>query len=509
MFGAARLTVCMVFGMLVVLSSPDTHAQSGTTVEAIRAELETLKQQYEDRISTLESQLEALKHESQEDEHADEPHASNHSDPPHQDNAFNPSISLVLDGRIANHSADESELAGYPAGHESGRTPSGLSLGHSELVMTGSIDDKFMGNLTLGLGVHPGEPLELELEEAYVRTLPGIGIMDGFQLTAGRALWTFGYLNELHAHVDDFADRPLPYRAYLDGAFNDDGVEMSLVLPTDMFAEFGGGVFRGDDMPFGGSDSGVEAWSAYGRIGGDAGRDGAWRVGASILNGRAHDRMGAVHVHGDDHADDGQEEDPGHDDDHDDDHLGLHDDDDDDHEEEEHEHLADFFTGGAFTGNTRLVALDVRYTWAPTGNPRESELILQGEYFWRVESGLYTLQEEHETCEDPEDPHTCHVEAEDVVLDLDGGSSGWYVQGVYKFSPQWRAGARYARLELPEDAEAEEDHSAFSAMVDWSSSEFGRVRLQYNREHLYEQEDDNQVMLQYIMSLGAHGAHSF
>ena len=499
---ASRLTLSVVFGMLVVLYSADTRAQSEKTVEAIRAELETLKRQYEDRISSLEAQLEAIRHEAHEDE--DEPHAREHSDGPHSDNAFNPSISLVLDGRLANYSADEPELLGFPTGHESARGPKGLSLGHSELVMSGSVDDKFQGNLTLGLGVHPGEPVELELEEAYVRTLPGIGIMDGFQMTAGRALWTFGYLNEHHAHEHDFTDRPLPYRAYLDGAFNDDGVEMSLVLPTDLYAEFGGGAFRGDDKPFGGSQSGVEAWSAYGRIGGDAGPDAAWRLGASLLNGRAHDRMGEVHLHDDEHDDHGEEheahhdEEPGHTEE-----PGHADDDDD------HEHLADFFTGGAFTGNTRLVALDARFAWAPTGNPRESELILQGEYFWRIESGLYSLMEEHVECEDPEHLETCTVETEEVVLDLDGDSRGWYVQGVYKFAPQWRVGARYARVGLPDDAEADDSHSAFSAMMDWSNSEFGRMRVQYNREQLYEQEDDNQVMLQYIMSLGAHGAHSF
>ena len=42
----------------------------------------------------------------------------------------------------------------------------------------------------------------------------------GLNIKAGRAFWTLGYLNEHHAHADDFADRPLPYRAYLNKAFN-------------------------------------------------------------------------------------------------------------------------------------------------------------------------------------------------------------------------------------------------------------------------------------------------
>ena len=46
-------------------------------------------------------------------------------------------------------------------------------------------------------------------------------------------------------------------------------------------------------------------------------------------------------------------------------------------------------------------------------------------------------------------------------------------------------------------------------MVDWSNSEFGRIRLQYNHEALDGEEEDNQFVLQYVMSLGAHAAHSF
>ena len=92
---------------------------------------------------------------------------------------------------------------------------------------------------------------------------------------------------------------------------------------------------------------------------------------------------------------------------------------------------------------------------------------------------------------------------------LNGDASGWYAQAVYKFMPRWRAGIRYARLTPPDDAELEDDDlSTVSAMLDWTNSEFGRVRFQYNRESFGETRDD-QFILQYVMSLGAHGAHSF
>ena len=45
-------------------------------------------------------------------------------------------------------------------------------------------------------------------------------------------------------------------------------------------------------------------------------------------------------------------------------------------------------------------------------------------------------------------------------------------------------------------------------MLDYSNSEFSRLRLQYNRDESQPQ-IDHQWLLQYTMSLGAHGAHRF
>ena len=96
--------------------------------------------------------------------------------------------------------------------------------------------------------------------------------------------------------------------------------------------------------------------------------------------------------HGEDeHAEEHEDDEHG-----EDEHAEEHEDD--EHGEGEHEESAhaDFLTGGAFTGDGRLWGADIRYTWAPTGNPRESELILQGEYFLLEEEGLYALAGEDE-----------------------------------------------------------------------------------------------------------------
>ena len=46
-------------------------------------------------------------------------------------------------------------------------------------------------------------------------------------------------------------------------------------------------------------------------------------------------------------------------------------------------------------------------------------------------------------------------------------------------------------------------------MGDWTSSEFGRFRLQYNREKLSAEDADHQFVLQYVVNLGAHRAHAY
>ena len=503
------------------------HGQStgASAASDLAAEIEALRNEYEARLKALESQLSALEAESKA---AEGPAATPaRREMPAPDNVFNPAISAVLNGMFTDYSRSSSEIPGFQTGHESERAAEGLSLGHSEIALSSNIDDKFQGALTLGLGVHPGERAELEIEEAYIRTLPGMGLPDGMRLQAGRALWTFGYLNELHAHADDFSDRPLPYRAYLDNAFNDDGLELSVVLPSDLYTEVGGGLFRGDDLPFGGSERSPGAWSAFARIGGDIGSNSAWRMGGYLLGGRANGRGGDdghAHGHGEmeahgheeeeEHGHDvAHEEDEHHEDEHheEDEHAHM----DDDHEEHgHHDDHAVLFSNGMFSGNSRLFGVDFRYTLAPTGNARERELILQGEYFLRKERGTYAIEEEHPECttvheEDGAHRTECGTHTDVTSEMLDGTSSGWYLQGVYKFAPQLRVGARYSRLESPRDSGLDHDPSALALMFDWTNSEFSRLRLQYNRESLGDGEHDDQIMLQYIMSLGAHAAHTF
>ena len=69
-------------------------------------------------------------------------------------NAFNPAISIILNGSYSHHSLDPAAYArsGFPLVGGAGPSPDGFSLGESEVSFAANIDDKFYGQLTLDRG---------------------------------------------------------------------------------------------------------------------------------------------------------------------------------------------------------------------------------------------------------------------------------------------------------------------------------------------------------------------
>jgi len=137
-----------------------------------------------------------------------------------------------------------------------------------------------------------------------------------------------------------------------------------------------------------------------------------------------------------------------------------------------------------FTGDSDLAAMDFVWKWAPNGNSGVRSFKLQGEYFTRTESGEYG------------------------GLQYDGDQTGWYLQGIWQFAPRWRVGLRYDVADADNGEDPGGSSSRDSLMFDWSSSEFSRLRLQYTNDRVLPA-TDSQWLVQYIMSIGAHGAHAF
>jgi hypothetical protein len=373
--------------------------------------------------------------------------------------AFNPKISLVMQGNFANYSNDAAPaMPGFLLGDSSDLLPSGLSLNETELGLESNVDDYFHAWASISLDNDANGNTTVSVENAYLDTLQ---LPYGFTGRFGRFFSEIGYLNHIHAHAWDFADQPLIYRSMLNNQYNDDGAQLRWIAPTDYLLEIGAEGLRGGQFPGGGDRrSGVPAKTAFVHLGDDINDSASYRLGLSYLR-----------VDEDARPSTGQT------------------------------------TDTDFSGNSGLAAADFVLKWAPHGNPVEHNAVVQGEYFYRRESGNLVY-----------DPTNTAV-----TSDYSGKQAGFYVQGVYQFMPHWRAGVRYDWIETSNQLSnpatdtdlatlADNSHhpKRESVMVDWSHSEFSRVRLQFNHDQSRPDGSiDNQVFLQYIFAIGAHPAHTF
>ncbi len=248
--------------------------------------------------------------------------------------AFNPAISIILNGSYTAHSLDPKnyQRSGFPIIGDGGPAAKGFSLGESEVSMAANIDEKFYGQLTTS--IHSDDTGDhLGVEEAFVDTT---ALPNGFSMRMGRFFSNVGYLNSHHAHTDKFFDRPLPYQAFLGNQYGDDGVQLRWVAPTALFVELGGEIFRGSAFPAGDAGhAGAGVKTLFGHVGGDIGTESSWLAGLSVLQS---------HSEG---AEDG------------------------------------------FVGDGRLYIADGTWKWAPQGNFKDGGVTVRGEYFADHRDGAY------------------------------------------------------------------------------------------------------------------------
>ena len=483
--------------LLLPLFPEAAHAATDADLDEIRAQIRDLKASYEARIQSLEQRLKDAETAAKGRGSASAPSSSAAdaaqaaapagapaaassaaaggspasptmeaaaSTPPNSSagpgiSGFNPAISAVLQGRYANLSQDPHTYAisGFAPAGDIGPGPRGFSASESELALSASVDHLFAANLIVALSPEN----TVSVEEAYgLVTAAPYGLAPKF----GRFFSGLGYMNEQHQHVWDFIDAPLAYQAFLGGQYANDGLQVKWIAPTDTFVELGAEVGNGDNFPGSPQNkNGIGSSVVYAHVGDDIGASHSWRAGLSYLQTRTGDRS---YSQTDAFGRDAQ--------------LG-------------------------FAGTSHVGVADFVWKYAPNGNAMTTNFKLQGEYFWRRESG-------------------------DLTYDADGRlgltqtsgyasrQSGWYLQGVYQFLPGWRVGARYDRLDsgsvdygdnAASLGTASYDPRRVTVMVDYTPSEFSRIRLQLAQDKSRQDATDNQLFLQYILTIGAHGAHKF
>ena len=299
--------------------------------------------------------------------------------------------------------------------------------------------------LTANLTLSFGADNQPSVEEAYIQST---SLPGGVTVRGGRFFSAIGYLNERHAHNWSFIDMPLPYRALLGKQYGDDGVQVRWLAPTPFFLEIGGEAFKGDHFPAGNPDkNNAGAQTAFVHTGGDINTDSSWLAALSYIHTEAHNRAAAPGLPG----------------------------------------------GETFDGHDALGIASLVYKWAPGGNPVQQNLVLSGEYFYGRQSGRF------DGLAATRDPR------------------GWYAQGVFQFTPRWSLGLRYAALQsldtpiLPIGSDFNGlGHSprAVSALLEYDTSEFGRFRAEYTHD-MSDLRPNDELMLQYTVVYGPHGAHRY
>ena len=335
----------------------------------------------------------------------------------------------------------------------------GFNLNYAHLYIAQTVDPYF--DL---VGIFHLREDAFEIEEGYLKTRQ---LPYNLGLKLGKFYSKFGRLNEQHHHYWDFVDAPLVYYAIF-GPHNllEKGSQITWLAPTPFYLQLGFEVLQGDnENNFNRNGFAVNTnikvsdtkkpnlYTFFIKPSFDVGN-------ASILAGLSYAQGGTRINHL-------QDEDP-----------------------------------HALSGTTKIYGADltVRYnidsyryiTW-------------QSEYLYRKFDGRV---------------YRYDLAGNLITPSRETKQSGFYSQVVYKFDQRWRTGIRYdlinkndvivngTNINLPDNL------YRYSFMIDFLPSEFSRIRLQYNYDKSLFTQDlqrktNQEIILQFNIAIGAHGAHGF
>ena len=416
--------------------------------------------------------------------------------------AFNPQISVILDGNYYQDDVDGegTEILGmaegihhvhggdhdHDHGHSHGGAEQGFNFRSAEISFSASVDNYF--DATAMLAVDSSGSVDLEEAWFQTRSLP-----NGLKIKGGKFLSDIGYANNQHPHYWDFTDQNLAYLSLLgDHGLSDTGVQLTWLPDWDHYTLFGLEVLQGDHERLGalaGEEAKHEAvegtpldeddlgltegrddpnlYTAFVKYSPDLGYDHALQLGAWGAWADLHQEIHGEYQGGPPPFAD----------------TPLH----------------------ALEGDAWMWGLDAVYKYDGKGDYGQGDFKLQGEYLW-----------------ERKDLNVVYHEVASVIgQDREFTQDGFYLQGLYGFAPRWQAGLRYdvtgwtneKRSSVNPGANSDWDESdRWTAAVSWKPTEYSQLRLQYSNADIMTDDgaqDFDYVYLQYMMSLGSHGAHKF
>lgn len=420
-------------------------------------------------------------------------------------NAFNPQISVFLDGnyyhdgidgegatlvglayqpsRGVPHSHDHDDHDEGHGGHVHGLTENGFNFREAEIAFSATVDPYFDASLFIAID---GDGT-VELEEGYfqTRSLPA-----GLRVKGGKFLSDFGYINRQHPHQWDFVDQNLPYLNLLGPhGLQDTGLQLTWLPKLPVYTLLGVeglqgnqeifGATLGDDdqaaLELGDTDDGPRLWTAFAKVAPEIGGNHALQLGLSYANNNQHQ---AVHEHT--HVQVGDHDDDAHDDHHE---IEIH--------------------RNGLAGDAQLWGVDLVYKYDGGGAYGHKSFKLQSEYLRSIKDMKITS--------------SAHPEV--VGSRRTFTTDGLYAQAIYGFAPKWTAGLRYDVLGITNEVSGGGENASFGSSdrwtfdVTWNLSEFSRLRAQYAHNDILEAPGERErfdaFYLQFLMSMGSHGAHAF
>jgi len=464
--------------IIALLSTSVAFASETEDIKELKKQLELQKeliQQLQQRLQQLEEKQEkSAKIEKEAERKISEIDKLSN---PFSQAKFVPDISFIADFSYVNRNIrDETykalEIPAFVHSHpedNEGLTDlnkdRGFNLNYGELYIASPVDPYF--DL---VGVFHLSEDSFEIEETYIntKTLP-------FGLKIGKFYSSFGRLNQQHPHQWDFADQPLVYNAIF-GADNllEKGVQLNWVAPTPFYLQIGTELLQGENELSFGTKGFIVNTKKDGNGDNinipDTQKPNLYTLFAKTsfdITDNLTTLFGLSYAEGKTRID----------------------------------HLEDTDNPHAFAGKTKIYGADLTFRY---NIDSYRYISWQSEYIYRNMDGTR---------------YGYNGAGNLVMPRLEKKQAGLYSQIVYRFNQRWRAGFRYDLLNKNDvyingiNQNQPDNLYKYAFMIDYSPTEFSRIRLQFNQDRSKFVDNNrktiNEVILQFNMAIGAHGAHPF
>ena len=449
-------TLLCIFGLCA-----EGFAQNPTPADlsALKAEIDSLKADYEKRIQALENQLQQLQGQAgqpanpaaaaapqQAAQTAEQPAAQVpagaqgaggpggalpvYGGAAAESKVFNPDIAVIGDflGAAGSNKVNPSVRGDVPL-------DPAMQMHESEVAFQAIVDPYARADFFLSFGQEG-----VNLEEGYI-TFPAVP--GGLLVRVGKMRAAFGKVNTLHNHVLPWTDRPIVTNNLVAGedGINDAGISVARLIPNKwFFLEGTGQVYRGDsDNVFVSSKRGDLAYVGHLR-------------GYQDITDNTNIDLGVSFARGHNAS-----------------------------------NIADVLDVGRF--KTWLYGTDATVRWRPLQRSIYHSFVGRSEVIWSRRDQPNGLQR----------------------------SLGYYISGDYQFARRWFAGLRYDWSNLANNSSLRDRGQ--SAVLTYWPSEFSQIRGQYRRTQYATDPNAvlpnsvipvaNELLFQVQFAIGAHGAHPF